>query len=96
MKSTKKIVCIVLVLICVFALATNAMAATVVGGNLRLRKTASESGTIIGWLANGSTVSVTGSANATFSAVSGYAWQHSSLSGWYEYKSGYAMKAYLS
>ncbi len=60
MKSVKKMVCLVLVLVCVFSMAATAfaMTGTVVGGRLNLRKTDSISSTIIGYIPNGSTVMV--------------------------------------
>lgn len=59
-KHMKKLVCLVLVASCLFAAVASAYAltGTVVGGRLNLRKTASTSATIIGYIPNGSTVTI--------------------------------------
>ncbi len=60
MKSMKRMVCLALVLVCVFSVAVTAFAltGTVVGGRLNLRKSHSTSSTIIGYIPNGSTVTI--------------------------------------
>ncbi len=60
MKSMKRVVCLVLVLVCVFSMAATAFAltGTVVGGRLNLRKAAKKTSTIIGYIPNGSTVTI--------------------------------------
>lgn len=62
MKSVKRMVCLALVLVCVFSVAVTAFATTstgyVVGGRLNLRKSHSTSSTIIGYIPNGSTVMI--------------------------------------
>lgn len=60
MKSMKRVVCLVLVLVCVFSMAATAFAltGTVVGGRLNLRKLHEDGSTIIGYIPNGSTVMI--------------------------------------
>ena len=48
------------------------------------------------YLPNGSTVSVYGSANADFYSIGGTGYQHSNLTGWYEWRTGYGMKSFIS
>jgi uncharacterized protein YgiM (DUF1202 family) len=59
-KNLKKFVCLALVATCLFATAASAYALTgkVKNGRLNLRKTASTSATIIGYIPNGSTVTI--------------------------------------
>lgn len=56
----KKLVCLVLVAMCLLTVATaaQALSGTVVGGMLYLRKSASKSSTIIGYIPDGSTVTI--------------------------------------
>lgn len=68
MKSTKKLVCLCLVLVCIFALTANAFALTgtvKVNDYLNVRKSASTSGTIKGYLANNDTVTIKDSGSIT-------------------------------
>lgn len=60
MSMLKKSVCLALVVMCLCVTATSAFAlsGTVVGGRLNLRKYASKSATIIGYIPNGSTVTL--------------------------------------
>ncbi len=60
MKSAKRIICLTLALACVLSVASTAFAltGTVTGGRLNLRKKASTSSTIIGYIPNGSTVTI--------------------------------------
>ncbi len=60
MKSVKKVVCLVLVMVCVFSMAAAASVTTgyVTGGRLNLRKSYTDGSTIIGYIPNGSTVMI--------------------------------------
>jgi hypothetical protein len=59
-KNLKKFVCLALVATCLFATAASAYAltGTVTGGRLNLRKSHSTSSTIIGYIPNGSIVTI--------------------------------------
>lgn len=91
----KKCVSFLLVAVLLTAIAAPALAATVVGGNLRMRKGPSVNATVIGWLANDTTVTKEKSETTGWSKVTGPVWQHSNLSGWYVTKSGYCMSKYI-
>lgn len=93
----KKIFALILcvTILCVTA---SAFALTgVVDGPLRLRKKASSSGTIIGWLKDGDTVTITNSTSYTsWYGVTGTAYQTNKYTGWSKTLSGYAMKSFIN
>lgn len=93
----KKFVSLLLVAVLLTAIAAPALAltGTVVGGNLRMRKAPSKNATVIGWLANGTTVTASDSGTTGWYKTTGPAWQHSNLSGWYVTKTGYCMSKYI-
>lgn len=94
----KKSICIALALVCVFSIVTMAFAATgtVHGGTLKMRMQPTTNSYVACYLANGTNVTVTGSANDLFYSIGGMGFQHSDLSGWYEWRSGYGMKSYIN
>lgn len=65
--SVKRFVSVCILAMCLCAVTANAFAltGTVVGGRLNLRKTASISATIIGYIPNGSTVTILDGGNVT-------------------------------
>lgn len=93
----KKVTCLALALVCVFMMTASAFALTgIVDGPLRLRKRCSTSATVIGWLKEGDTVTITNTSPASgWYAVTGTAYEHNNYTGWSKTKSGYAMSKYI-
>lgn len=93
----KKLICLAMALLCVCAMMTSALALTgTVNGPLRLRKSTSSTATIIGWLKDGDTVTITNAAPATgWYAVTGTAYQRNDYTGWSKVMSGYVMSKYI-
>jgi len=88
------IILLALVLTCATVVSASALTG-VVDGPLRLRNTPSNKGTVIGWLKDGDTVTITGNPSPQWYAVTGTAYQHNDYTGWCMTKSGYSMKAYI-
>ena len=93
----KKFICIVLVLACVLSVAATAFAdtGTVIGGTLKMRMKPSTSAYVACYLKNGTTITVS-DYDDTWYKISGWGYQHSDLSGWYEKHSGYGMRKFIS
>lgn len=93
----RKVTCLAVALVCAFMMTASAFALTgTVDGPLRLRKSCSSSATVIGWLKDGDTVTITNTSPASgWYAVTGTAYQHNDYSGWCKQKSGYAMSKYI-
>ena len=93
----KKMICLAMAIMCVCAMMTSAFALTgTVDGPLRLRKSTSSTATIIGWLKDGDTVTITNTAPATgWYGVTGTAYQHNDYTGWCKELSGYVMSQYI-
>lgn len=91
----KKFIIIALAAVMLFSMTTSSMAATVTGGTLKMRMQANTTSYVACYLKNGTTISVIGSLTNGFYPIKGKGYQHSDLSGWYESKSGYGMKAYI-
>ena len=92
----KKLLCLALALVCAFSIIATASAGTVHGGTFKMRMQPNTSSYVACYLPNGSTVSVYGSANADFYSIGGTGYQHSNLTGWYEWRTGYGMKSFIS
>lgn len=94
----KKLVCLTLVLVCVFSLVGAACAdiGVVHGGTLKMRMEPNTTSYVACYLKNGTSVTVFGSATDKFYSIGGKGYQHSNLSGWYDYREGYGMKSYIS
>lgn len=93
----KKFICIVLVLACVFSVASTAFAATgtVIGGTLKMRMQPSTSAYVACYLKNGTVITVNDYDDIWYK-IKGWGYQHSDLTGWYEEHSGYGKAEFIS
>ena len=100
MKSVKKMVCLALVLVCVFSVAVTAFAMTgyVVGGRLNLRKLDSTSSTIIGYIPNGSTVMILDNGDITngFYHINAPCYKSGQTAADCVFRTGYGMQKYIT
>lgn len=96
----KKIVCFALTLVCLFTTIASALALTgtvAVNDYLNVRKTASTSGTIIGYLGNGNTVTVLdgGSITSGFYHINADCYLKRTLTGSTKNMNGYGSSSYI-
>ena len=92
----KKSVALVLALVCVLSVMAVASAGTVHGGTLKMRMQPSTSAYVACYLPNGQTVSIYDESNPPFYSIGGYGWQHSDLTGWYDWRTGWGMKTFIN
>lgn len=84
-------------MICIFsAMATaGATSGTVHGGTLKMRMEANTTSYVACYLKNKSTVTIYDDSGPTFYQIGGKGYQHSNLTGWYKWKTGYGMKSFI-
>ena len=99
MKSMKRVVCLVLVLVCVFSMAATAFAltGTVTGGRLNLRKSASTKSTVIGYIPDGTTVTILNGGSVTngFYKITAPCYKSGQTAADCVERTGYGMKKFI-